>query len=800
MECVFENLALRGHGRGMTMDVFLSFIQSNSLVGERLFNIFDKNNSGYLSYEEFACGLEILYKGTPAERAALTFALYDLTSSGTIKKVDMKMMLHYMPARMLEFATKIIVNAPQSLRMLQKLDALDAGRLHGERLCHEAGKYVDDLRGALEETLHLHDAKRSSSSAATSPTTTKTKSTPPPPTTTDGKRRVSASSRSQRQRRRREAQIARICDAVFSGGEATVDYDGFRKLMRENPVLVTALSSVLLHPAEMARETLLHSQLKNAGEAEATDDFVCSLTALEIALEGEEPGRGRAATYHRELDPHLQNELEGRVLKKVSSGGWHERFCTLRGRVLWQYKSDRAKRPYKALFLEGCVVEPSCNRKRGFLHPKQLFGVHIEVVNDDDDDDDDGSVAKTKTIASSSSSSSHHPSWEFFFEREAEQRIWLKRLAAAAHTVQFSDAYDTIRLLGQGRAGKVYMVRAKTGRRDPVAVKVIEKARLGRTEQQMLRTESRILRFISHPNCVQLRDIFEERERVYLIMEMLPMDFFDAISGKPRFDERKWFGVYRALSSALVYLHDMGIVHRDMKPENILCNEDLSVIKLTDFGLARILLPEKHLKLDAGTAAYKAPEVIKCRGYGAAADVWGVGVIMYLVLAGRWPFDGADQIRQILADAPELSDAAWSERSAECVDLVRALLDKSPEGRPTSEEMMRHPWARRMLLRSGSGGGDSDAESPLLTPALSPATTSVRRMSSLDLADEDRAISAHREETSPGSPSATAQYRRMSRSYTTPPSSPNTASRRKEAVVSATREETGLGVGEDEGR
>jgi hypothetical protein len=270
-----------------------------------------------------------------------------------------------------------------------------------------------------------------------------------------------------------------------------INYLDFKKLMEENPVVVTALSSLLLLPAEMARETLLHSKLKNAGEAEDTDGFVCSLTALEIALMGDTKdtedndfGSVRPGFYHHhqhQSSALLANnapDLEGRVWKPVLSG-WHERWCTLKGRVLWQYKSDHSKQPYKALFLEGCIIEPSCNRKRGLLHPKQLYGVHIEVVDDDDEDDKEDDTHFEMT--------GKHPSWEFFFEKESEQQIWLNELREAAHTVQFKDSYDVVRLLGQGRAGKVYMMRPK-GEDDVVAVKVIEKEELGRIEQRMLRT------------------------------------------------------------------------------------------------------------------------------------------------------------------------------------------------------------------------------------------------------------------------------------------------------------------------
>ena len=150
IECVFDNLAVRSHGKGMNMHIFMSFFMSDTLVGERLFTIFDRDHDGYLSYYEFAHGLEILFKGTLKERANMTFALYDTTSSGVIKKVDCKMMLHYMPTRILNFAEKIISHKTIALKLLRKLESLDDGHLHGERLTSEAEKYVSELKAELD--------------------------------------------------------------------------------------------------------------------------------------------------------------------------------------------------------------------------------------------------------------------------------------------------------------------------------------------------------------------------------------------------------------------------------------------------------------------------------------------------------------------------------------------------------------------------------------------------------------------------------------------------------------------------
>jgi calcium/calmodulin-dependent protein kinase I len=87
-------------------------------------------------------------------------------------------------------------------------------------------------------------------------------------------------------------------------------------------------------------------------------------------------------------------------------------------------------------------------------------------------------------------------------------------------------------------------------------------------------------------------------------------------------------------------LHDLGIVHRDLKPENILCGENLDDIKIADFGLSKITMPNEKMDAAYGTLSYVAPEVLSRSGYDKEVDLWSVGVILFLIVYGRLPFDG----------------------------------------------------------------------------------------------------------------------------------------------------------------
>ena len=153
-------------------------------------------------------------------------------------------------------------------------------------------------------------------------------------------------------------------------------------------------------------------------------------------------------------------------------------------------------------------------------------------------------------------------------------------------------------------------------------------------------------------------------------------------------------------------MHALGVAHRDIKPENILCQEDLHDVKIADFGLSKIVVPKEEMVMPCGTLSYVAPEVLTLQGYGKEADLWSVGVVMYLLIRGRLPFDGKSKVEIIErtihsnllgrarnGDACSIGDdPVWSKCTPPCQDLVKGLLRKDPQARLTAAAVLEHAW------------------------------------------------------------------------------------------------------------
>ncbi|KAJ1624896.1 kinase-like domain-containing protein [Pavlovales sp. CCMP2436] len=264
---------------------------------------------------------------------------------------------------------------------------------------------------------------------------------------------------------------------------------------------------------------------------------------------------------------------------------------------------------------------------------------------------------------------------------------------------------------GQSSSGGVLLGTARASGRS-VAVKMIEK---GSPEgREAACAEVSILRSLgAHTNVVQLLDCFETEENYYIVLECaeggdLLQRLLRAPSGALAEESAREF--VAMVAGALIRLHARGIVHRDLKLENLLCasDEDTPSLKLADFGLARKLeLPPlssgrtehhysgSHLTDPCGTPAYAAPEVVGMVGYGLAIDCWSLGVVAHTLLCGEEPFSAdtsAELFEQIKAAHVPLSGPRWQHISAEAKAVVRGLLTPDPRKRLTAAKLLEAPW------------------------------------------------------------------------------------------------------------
>ena len=225
----------------------------------------------------------------------------------------------------------------------------------------------------------------------------------------------------------------------------------------------------------------------------------------------------------------------------------------------------------------------------------------------------------------------------------------------------------------------------------------------------MIESEVQILNAVSHPNIIELVEVFDFPEEKYLVTEYIKGgDLFDAIAVDTKYTESVSRGMIRDLTHALKYLHDKMIVHRDIKPENLLVvdypGQGKKSLKLGDFGLAQIV--SEPLFTVCGTPTYVAPEILAETGYGVKVDVWATGVIMYILLVGFPPFSSRtnnqeELFDQILSGLFEFNSPDWDDISYPAKELISWMLQVDPLQRYSAYEILQHPW-----IKSDSSNGN----------------------------------------------------------------------------------------------
>lgn len=277
------------------------------------------------------------------------------------------------------------------------------------------------------------------------------------------------------------------------------------------------------------------------------------------------------------------------------------------------------------------------------------------------------------------------------------------------HEVVGQGAFATVKKAIERTTGKTF------------AVKIISKRKVIGNMDGVTR-ELEVLQKLNHPRIVRLKGFYEDTESYYMVMEFVSGgDLMDFVAAHGAVGEDAGREISRQILTAIKYIHSMGISHRDLKPDNILIEQDDPVlVKITDFGLAKVQGNGSFMKTFCGTLAYVAPEVIRGKDtsvspdeyeerneYSSLVDMWSMGCLVYVILTGHLPFSGSTQdqlYKQIGRGSYHEGPLKDFRISEEARDFIDSLLQVDPNNRSTAAKALNHPWIKMSPLGSQSYG------------------------------------------------------------------------------------------------
>lgn len=268
--------------------------------------------------------------------------------------------------------------------------------------------------------------------------------------------------------------------------------------------------------------------------------------------------------------------------------------------------------------------------------------------------------------------------------------------ASIGHHMRFKsiNEFNILGEIGKGGYSKVYLVQHKRSKRK-YAIKAAFKTKNGKDRSDRTYMEIRILKQLKHNNIIKMKGWFEDDETIYVVLEYIDGKDCAKYYKEKLPNKMQVKTIMKQLISALTYIHSKGIVHRDIKLENILVDKNGN-IKLIDFGLCAVKEEEfDMLQGLVGTVRYTAPELIKGEGYNESVDVWGVGIILFLLLTGEYPFDGSNK-NNIFARIKEknIHFSKYENLNKKEINLLKSLLEKNPDDRIELEEILNDPFFR----------------------------------------------------------------------------------------------------------
>jgi tRNA A-37 threonylcarbamoyl transferase component Bud32 len=283
----------------------------------------------------------------------------------------------------------------------------------------------------------------------------------------------------------------------------------------------------------------------------------------------------------------------------------------------------------------------------------------------------------------------------YLFKTENERQILFKKISNILNIRDINDEYDFILDIGKGNFGTVTLgIQKET--KEKVAIKSIDKEKLTENDYCYIRREIDILRFLkkfNHKNLIKMVDIYEDKSKIYIITEyMQGGNFSSYLNSKIKMlSEESLNNFFMQIVEGISFLHKNGIIHRDLKLDNILLSDkSLSPnLKIMDFGLSKVFGVNEKANECLGTLVYSAPEMLVSNDYDFPVDIWSFGVILFYIFSERLPFDDKGKCTKIIAKkiCSKKPDYSLLKCSRKLKNIIKKCLKKIPHKRPTIDQI-----------------------------------------------------------------------------------------------------------------
>ena len=707
---------------GVTKSIFDKYYELPGIIGDRLFRVFNKKNREYINLNEFSSGMKNLFCEDFDKTSKFIFDFYDYDNNGKINKEDIRVILSYItlgddvnsknPMKNLSYTNRI--NSQEELNNILKICFKD---IKGEFMTYEDfKKVIEEVNSDIYLMIYLFllenkpfkkeniesYIKPGDNNNSKSPKSPKKMIASPSKNTQFSPYKKFAKRRSVVLEKDVMDNLHKMIDSPKGKNSPNIKQFKRRKSVEKKEPLILLQNMELGHEEGKKEKAINDKRVHqiadimnkkkkyNEGDIELKPAYKQSKKKKdnekdkindqdeELIVDRDiESGEDSESEENYEFDDDEEvNKYEGYLYKLIDKK-MRKLYFKLVHKDLFFYK-DKKDVSHRGMHnLSGLFVKVE---EAKTFEGKKYFCFSVVYP------------AKTRM---------------YYCDDEKQYKEWLDNLKKATGFTNLLDIYEVKEKLGNGKFGLVKLgINKQT--KEKVAIKIMNKKKMDSSDIELMRTEIEILKICQHPNIIRLYDIFENIDYIYIIMEYCQGgDLFSYLEKRKfQISEERAAVIMNKMCEAVFYFQSyFGVIHRDLKPENILMTSsgDDGDIRILDFGLSKISTPNEKCTEPYGTLTYCAPEIILDEPYNKEVDMWSLGIMTYLMISGRLPFNGEDEnkiARQIAFGEPDFVNGDfWKKISKECINFIKRLLEKDPKKRMLIGDALKHEWFKKFIKK-----------------------------------------------------------------------------------------------------